>query len=468
MWYVKGPKLAERAAHNALYGVPRSEEEIKAPSTESYARARDAPRPKDVQEFLKTLRMKFGSVTRGWRMVLDVEGIGKLDFCSFVGALRDMGCGHNARSLWFNLDMKQFGTISLYDLDPVAAHALDKFRYKCTSTYGTMEAAFGKMDEERSGMISLSIFSKFIGVVFGYEKKEAEELFRFLARNRGACGLTLHDVAFLQTWEDTKKKAKETKSGTLRWVNKDPSAAHHYSLRGEQFGASKAGAAEQPPHCCREDAPATIAAVKASGETLGIYATRFAAENETAFSKFIDFLQQKFESLAAAWDVMDPSENGSLWETEFQNAVCFNLGYCRNAEGRRLFQAMPKQNSNCVTWRDLGVSAQEWIEYLTAKKWQGQLKRNEVAHGGAAGQGAKKALQDRYRRAQKQVARLEMAFGEKAPPPTSGTPLPSWSRPSSAASARRPVSARSYPVPPAAPSSPGPRRPLSARASGRA
>ncbi|CAE8615305.1 unnamed protein product, partial [Polarella glacialis] len=61
---------------------------------------------------------------------------------------------------------------------------------------------------------------------------------------------------------------------------------------------------------------------------------------------------------------------------EFQSAVCGTLMYCRPADARRLFLALSSDGGARVTWRDLGVSSQEWIEHLTQKKWQEQLRRN--------------------------------------------------------------------------------------------
>ena len=136
MWYITGPKLAQRAARHAWQGDGKEE---KIP--DAYLRAGDERYPLDVQDFLKLLRRKCGSVVRAWRMALDKDGGSELEFCEFVSAVRQMGSGmgQNARSLWFNLDVDQSGTLSLYDLDPIAAHALDKFRYLCTSRHLSSE-----------------------------------------------------------------------------------------------------------------------------------------------------------------------------------------------------------------------------------------------------------------------------------------------------------------------------------------
>ena len=203
MWYISGPRLAQRAARHAWEGT--GEETV----ADAYARAGDEKFPLDVQDFLKLLRRKFGTLVRAWRFALDLKSEGELEFCDFVAAVRHMGAGHNARSLWFNLDLDQSGTLSLYDLDPVAAHALDKFRYVCTSRYGSIRAAFAEwLDLNKSGIIDLDEFIECMGKV-GYEASVSQELFGFLRSRPGSNVVKSKDLDFLQTWENAKQEKKE-------------------------------------------------------------------------------------------------------------------------------------------------------------------------------------------------------------------------------------------------------------------
>ena len=118
-----------------------------------------------------------------------------------MAAVRHMGAAQNARSLWFNLDVDQSGTLSLYDLDPLAAHALDRFRYLCTSRYGSMAKAFkGLLDVNGSGVLEMEEFLVAMATV-GYEAAEARELFGFLQPRPGAMVLKPVDLEFLQCWE---------------------------------------------------------------------------------------------------------------------------------------------------------------------------------------------------------------------------------------------------------------------------
>jgi len=480
MWYITGPKLAQRAARHAWVGT--GSETV----ADAYGRAGDERYPLDVQDFLKLLRRKFGTLVRAWRVALDKDSGSELEFCEFVAAVRQMGAGQNARSLWFNLDVDQSGTLSLYDLDPIAAHALDKFRYLCTSQYGSIQNAFANvLDLNKSGMIDIDEFIECTGEM-GYDAAAAQELFGFLRPRPGARVLKSIDLDFLQKWENAKQEKKE-KAGTLHvgWVNRDPCAAWEYRQMAEKLAASgdtiaapreKQRMSETPftatavaiakatAHAYagesdsagkeraetltsltslfpadakkaaghrRVENHATAASIMKAGESIGCYSMRLASDNETAFSRFIQYLLDRFKSLAAAWDAMDPQDTGEVTRSGFASVVCFKLGYCKKApEARRLFEALPKKDAHRITWRDLGLTAEDWLEFSTQKKWDVLQKRLE-AQKRRAGDGARKALQQHYERSEKKGPQVKLVFGEK--PPVYHDNLPKWwSRPLSA------------------------------------
>jgi len=482
MWYITGPKLAQRAARHAWQGDGK-EEKI----SDAYARAGDQRYPLDVQDFLKLLRRKCGSVVRAWRVALDKDGGSELEFCEFVRAVRQMGSGsgQNARSLWFNLDVDQSGTLSLYDLDPIAAHALDKFRYLCTSRYGSINAAFEQLlDTSKSGVVTLENFIEAVRDPFGYEPAVAEELFNWLRSRPGTLFLRKSDLHFLQKWEDAKRDKKE-KAGTLHvgWINRDPSAAVEYrkmadklaekggqskmehrvsetpftatalaiakateKAQGNSGTRSSVEAQAQPAQhrpetpgkkafAPRVEAPATTAAIASAQETVGCYAMRLASDNENSATKFLKYLLDRFGSLAAAWDAMEPGEVGEIRKSDFEYVVCFKLGYCRNTDARRLFEALPKKDSHRLTWRDLGLKPDEWLRFLTQKKWQKSLLMVEEMKK-CDGDGARLALERHYRRSKLHGHQLQLEFGEK-PMLHNQAELPKWCRPRSAQSRRQ-------------------------------
>lgn len=471
MWYITGPKLAQRAARHAWVGT--GSEAV----ADAYGRAGDERYPLDVQDFLKLLRRKYGTLVRAWRVALDKDSGSELEFCEFVAAVRQMGAGQNARSLWFNLDVDQSGTLSLYDLDPIAAHALDKFRYLCTSQYGTIQNAFANiLDLSKSGMIEIDEFIECMGGM-GYDAAAAQELFGFLRPRPGARTLKSIDLDFLQKWENAKQEKKE-KAGTLHvgWVNRDPCAAWEYRqmaekltsasprakehrrmsetpftatavaiakasanaahgepvprTEGDETRASLIPAAKKAVGNRRVENHATAAAIVKAEEIIGCYSMRLASDNETAFSRFIQYLLERFRSLAAAWDAMDEHETGSLERSGF-TSVILKLGYCKkHPEARRLFEALPKKDAHRITWRDLGLTADDWLEFSTQKHWDVLQKRLE-AQKKRAGDGARKALQQHYERSAKKGPQVKLVFGEK--PPVYHDNLPKWwSRPMSA------------------------------------
>jgi len=535
MWYLAGPKVAERAVRRAV--IEGKWEFKEAPRiNDAYARPGDAKRPKEVQEFLKMLRMNFGTVVRAWRLVLDVKSCGRVDFRQFIAGIRKIGWSRNARTLWFNLDVPQSCYVSLYELDPTAANALDRFRYRCTSQHGSMEAAFQAcIDQDGSGRCSMAEFKEGARKL-GYDDREAEALFQHLKLRPTCPDLARSDVTFLQGWEDCKSLSKERQKCKLRWVNKNPYAEmeftaaadaakakavpaggdhrdvdrHRRSERSKAIeadlpgkpGASlvgwvtarvKSAAVTEEAVVKREEsltdpkmqmyreptkeslgleitaiAPGTDAVQveiqldEGGGEEapLGEYANRVGTDGQTLEGRFLKFLLDKYENLCCAWDALEPRGLGQLSAKEFEFVIVSSIEYCRLAEARRLWQALPKQDVQRFTWRDLGVSAQEWIEHITTKKWQAQLQQNRIANAAA---GPDQALQDYYDR-QRKVPNIDLAFGEK-PPPESGPPLPPEfrrTRPQSAPGARqvtRPLASSSSPA--AEPTAP--KRPLSAR-----
>lgn len=78
-----------------------------------------------VDEFKDALVSKFGTLSRAWRLGLDVDGSGKMDMREFCEALRRLGYVGNIRTLWHLLEGGNSGTISFDELDRKAAAALE-------------------------------------------------------------------------------------------------------------------------------------------------------------------------------------------------------------------------------------------------------------------------------------------------------------------------------------------------------
>jgi hypothetical protein len=175
-------------------------------------------------DFLEILRRKYGTLTRAWRVALDVDDSGLLDAREFAAAMKVIGYVGNVRSLWFNLDDDQSGTISLKEIDPDAAEVLEKFRAQCTSIHGSMDAAWDLcLDKDKSGALTLPEL-EVASLELGYtDTDEVDHLFDLLRTEPAAFRVLKHEALFLQRWEERKQItiARSWRLGA-HWVNKDP------------------------------------------------------------------------------------------------------------------------------------------------------------------------------------------------------------------------------------------------------
>eukprot|EP00439_Symbiodinium_sp_Y106_P081103 s1558_g20.t1 len=175
-----------------------------------------------VDEFKDVLVSKFGTLSRAWR-VLDIDGSGKMDMREFcqdrMSALNRMGYVGNIRTLWHLLDSTNAGSISLEELDPRAAAALEKFRVVSLQHHDSIEHMWKNIfDIERTNAVNLKLFIQGCQAL-GYEDEmEAEELFHQLLPKSAGQHLALEDLQFLQNWEETKRRKLERRRLGLRWV----------------------------------------------------------------------------------------------------------------------------------------------------------------------------------------------------------------------------------------------------------
>ena len=64
---------------------------------------------------------------QGWRFGFDFDFNGKLSFHEFCNACRLLGIAGNIRKIWSDLDTEDTGTVTLHDIEPAAAEAIDAF-----------------------------------------------------------------------------------------------------------------------------------------------------------------------------------------------------------------------------------------------------------------------------------------------------------------------------------------------------
>mmetsp|Transcript_53063 Transcript_53063/g.123512 ORF Transcript_53063/g.123512 Transcript_53063/m.123512 type:complete len:323 (-) Transcript_53063:91-1059(-) len=200
----------------------------------------------------------------------------------------------------------------------------------------------------RSRLVSPADFED-AAAELGYSKSEAQKLYEQLCLKPSSRFLALHDVVFLQAWEDAKQGAKAHARLSRRWVNKDP-FINPGSGEGPHAAAAEAVGGSWPLHSMSPRS----------------YAGRVATDSEDLWENFKMFLVERFKTLPDAWDAMDINGKGLLWLREFQAVLTNNLNYCRASEAKRLFN-LARADHEPLTWKDLGVGEQQWIEHTTEK-----------------------------------------------------------------------------------------------------
>jgi len=393
MWWNVGPHLRRRMKVQA--GEDISQER----TTSSFFSTAES----DVDEFRQVLKRKFGSVTRAWRVGLDEDASGILDFYEFCAATKAIGYTGNLRSLWYNMDIDHSGNISLKELDEVAAKALEKFRYLSTKRYETMEGLWMKLlDQDRSGFVGYAEFSTHVRELGYVDDEEIWDLFTVLLIKPGSTSLTYDDIKFLQSWDDRKRAEVYRKRLPVGWVNKDP-----------QFYG--------PP-----EVPGT------PSEDNHEFSVSIDVNQEQ--EDFRQFLIQRYGSLCNAFDVMDANSSGALSLVEFQSVVSTVLRYCRPTDARRLFLSFNEDPGAMLTWDELGISAQDWMNHLLQKRTKQRKTMVLAMQNATAPLGSSLrmtgALQHHVTRLRVPKKREDIAFW---------TPMPAgWGRPPSF----EPVSAR--------------------------
>merc|ERR1740129_200115 len=361
-------------------------------------------RSTDIEEFISVLESKFGSVTRAWRVGLDRDDSGLLDFREFCAATKEIGYVGNTRTLWFNLDTDNSGTISLKELDPHAANALEKFRVLCNRKYKTIANAWELLlDQDKSGTVSLAEFEEAAAHLGYTDQQEVHDVFQYLRVRPGSSYISLHDIAFLQAWEETKNEAAFHKRLGKGWVNKDPYMNDEVARRSQIFSSKHTASISIPGGADDDEDYGEIVAVSAE-------------EQKTAFQKF---LVEKFGSLPKAFDVMDANGSGSLSMVEFQSVVSTVLRYCRPSDAARLFLSFNKDPGAAVTWDELGITNHEWINHMLDRRMRQRAKEAEELANKSAPLGTSPRMKRAYAghavRVREAKPRGDLSFGTPLP-----------------------------------------------------
>lgn len=316
---------------------------------------------RDTDDFRTVLKAKFETLPLAWRLGLDPDEIGFVEFGRFVQAVHRVGYECNIRALWHNLGGDVLGVLSLHELDPSSATALDNFQCLCISRFGNMHTAWRQLlNRQRSNVITLQEFTKAV-TELGYGLEEAEQLFEHLRARPASQTLAWRDVAFLQRWEERRQALRKRTRLSKRWLNRDPCLTLA-SLANSDVGSDGGGGGSLPSR---------------SASAASLYP---AAEREDEWDGFKASLTKQCGSLAEAWDAIDPTHTGVLTSHDFQTAIVRKLCICRAPEARRL-ASHACANGVKVTWRDIGISPEEWSAHLAKKRAQKSVGTATTAYG---------------------------------------------------------------------------------------
>jgi len=138
-------------------------------------------------------------------------------------------------------------------------------------------------------------------------------------------------------------------------------------------------------------------------------------DHKEVWLHFQRFLEGKYGTLSKAFDAMDANESGSLSMVEFQSVVG-TLQYvlpsgsvCRASDSKRLFMFAVGREGGAITWKEFGITPQEWIEH-------GHFKRRlQISRQATSADRGQKALADHTRRILNPLAKTELSFGLPLP-----------------------------------------------------
>lgn len=183
-----------------LVGLKRREvRSLDSPSDQVRQRKAEkrAAHAEAIQHFQGFLVRTFGSVVRGWRLGLDVDGDGKLNWNEFCRQCRRIQYQGHLKVLFQSLDEDQSGFVSIRELDPESAQLIEDFVALLEQRSWTLDDVWEALDPDGNGRCPQDDF-----LTVCYERLDwgrggdAARLFRMLDLN-GERVLTMDELEFL-------------------------------------------------------------------------------------------------------------------------------------------------------------------------------------------------------------------------------------------------------------------------------
>jgi Ca2+-binding EF-hand superfamily protein len=291
---------------------------------------------KSTQTFFNLLKRKFGNIPRAWRLGLDNDGNGRLSRNEFYQAARNMTYHGNLKKLWDDLNHDGGDFISLEELHPEAAVAIETFRNLLEEKHGnTLKGWVNGLDLDKNGRLDLGEFVERCEEL-GYPY-EAKKLFWWLVDEPGKPYLTMGSI--------DEQAAEAFSRNDFEMISVGRSSGKKASeMTFEE--RQETNSAKWQKELARQATTSLADAAKAQREK-----DRGAA----TLGDFIALLNRKFGNTARAWrQHLDADGNGRLSRNEFYMG-CRGLSY--NGNVKKLWNELDDDGSGFISLAEIDPEA---------------------------------------------------------------------------------------------------------------
>lgn len=153
-----------------------------------------------IENFKWQFAQRWGSLGRGWRLVLDTENSGHCPQLLFMRACHSTGMNRNLKALWRRLTKGDISrSLVLRDLDPELDKVLTTFAYKLVTLHTTLREGWCAVCRAGGGHLHESAFEAACEG-FGIDNKGAKMLFAALDPTKRRYLTEYDKLDFLEIW----------------------------------------------------------------------------------------------------------------------------------------------------------------------------------------------------------------------------------------------------------------------------